>query len=102
MLTYRPLSDVRSSEMWFDSPTRPLLRHDTAAQTMSKEKKAALKNAVTVLDSSFWVPRESSDVAWGSATEWMTTAPGLRLDIVTDTVLETHRSFRAERGALVR
>jgi hypothetical protein len=74
--------------------------HDAAAQSMSKQKKTALKNAIDVLDPSFWVPRESSDVAWGRATQWMTTVPGMRLDTVTDTVLETYRSPSASSTTL--
>jgi|GEM_PF-6385961 len=60
---------------------------------MSSAEKAALKSAVKTYPTRFEIPVEYSDVAWGRATEWVTSISDIELNVSTDTVLQTFRAW---------
>ena len=60
--------------------------------TLKVNQKVALTRAWSLFDSRFSIPNESADLAWQRATEWVTLCSGFRLDVATDSVLQTYRS----------
>ena len=66
-----------------------------AEAKLTKAQKQAIKQAVQIYDSRFFIPNELADLAWGRATEWVTLLSEMRLDVATDTVLQTYQSDKA-------
>ena len=58
----------------------------------TKAQKKAIKSCFALYPDRFSIPNESADLAWDRATEWVSLVSRLRLDVATDTVLQSYRS----------
>ncbi len=65
----------------------------------TKEQKEKVKEAMELYTSPVSVPHEASDLAFDRASEWMSVIPDHRLDVATNTTLQTLRPSEEDGGS---
>lgn len=76
-----------------------LLVPATAQAKATKVQKEKVKEALEFYGSPISVPHEVSDIAFDRASEWMSVAPDHRLDVATNTTLQTLRPSEEDGGS---
>lgn len=76
-----------------------MLAATTAHAGATKVQKAKVKEAMELYTSPISVPHDASDYAFDRASEWMSVIPDQRIDVATNTTLQTLRASEEDGGS---